>query len=400
MPIAHDTLAVLLAGGNGTRLDPLTRHICKPALPFGAAFRSIDFTLSNCANSGLRAVGVATQYKPAALLAHLECAWSRASRRAPAVVPWRAEERAPATGYRGTADAVYRNLAQIESFGARLVLVLAGDHVYKMDYRPMLEEHLARGAEVTVGCIDVPVGEARHFGVLTTDADGRIERFVEKPQSRDELPAASGDTVLASMGIYVFDAAFLARVLAADAVMPGSRHDFGGDILPALIGRARVFAHAFRGAGASAPPYWRDIGTLGAYWQAHMDLLGPTPPLALDDESWPIGGAGTPPRAISSAVATARGGTVERSIVGAHCRVAGRVSHSVLFDCVEIAPGATVVDSVVLPGARIGAGSRLCGVIVDAWCRVPEGVVLERDAAGPRVLTADSSGDASYALIA
>jgi glucose-1-phosphate adenylyltransferase len=398
--LANDTVAVLLAGGNGTRLDPLTRHICKPALPFGGAFRSIDFTLSNCANSQIRAVGVATQYKPAALLAHIERAWNGVRGDGPLVVPWRAEDHAPFTGYRGTADAVYRNLGQIQASGARLVLVLAGDHVYKMDYRPMLEAHCARGAEVTVGCIDVLVAEARHFGVLTAGADSRIERFVEKPQSPAELPAVSGDTVLASMGIYVFDAEFLARVLAADAATPGSHHDFGGDILPRLVGRARVFAHAFREGGGSAPPYWRDIGTLAAYWQAHMDLLGPRPPLSLDDASWPIGGAGAPPRAITATVSTSRGGTVESSIVGAHCRVAGRVSNSVVFDGVEIAPGASVVESVVLPGARIGAGSRICGAIVDAWARVPEGSVLERDAAGPRVFAADTPAAERYALTA
>jgi glucose-1-phosphate adenylyltransferase len=204
--LADDTLAVVLAGGNGTRLDPLTRHICKPALPFGGGFRSIDFTLSNCANSGVRAVGVATQYKPAALLSHLAGAWNGAPGDGSIVVPWRAEEHAPATGYRGTADAVFRNLERIDAFDPRLVLVLAGDHVYKMDYRPMLEEHCARGADVTVGCVDVPVEDARHFGVLTVGDDGRIERFVEKPQSESQLPRTIGDAVPASMGIYVFSA--------------------------------------------------------------------------------------------------------------------------------------------------------------------------------------------------
>ena len=376
---ADDTIAVVLAGGKGTRLDPLTRHICKPALPFGGAFRSIDFTLSNCANSGVRTIGVATQYKPAVLLSHLARAWRGAADDGPEVVAWRAEEQAPETGYRGTADAVYRNLDRIRGAGTRLVLVLAGDHVYKMDYRPMLETHRASGADVTVGCLRVPVEDARHFGVLSVDDGGRIERFVEKPQTPAELPGPADDTVLASMGIYVFGADFLERVLALDAATPGSRHDFGGDILPSLIGRARVFAHALGGADRAATPYWRDIGTLRGYWQANMDLLGPNPALEIDDASWPIGTAGPPPRKIASAIATARGGAIEQSIVGDPCGVAGRVRHSVLFEGCEIGRGATIVDSVVLPGARVAAGSRLRGVIVDAGCRVPEGAVIEHD---------------------
>lgn len=400
--LASDTLAVVLAGGNGTRLDPLTRHICKPALPFGGGFRSIDFTLSNCANSGVRGVGVATQYKPAALLDHLAKTWIGACGNATTVTPWRAEELAPSTGYRGTADAVYRNLERIDAFGPRLVLVLAGDHVYKMDYRPMLEEHCARGADVTVGCIEIPIQDARHFGILTAACDGRIERFVEKPRSKAELPATAGAAVLASMGIYVFNVDFLERALAVDAVTPGSRHDFGVDVLPKLIGHAGVFAHALRGADGLGAPYWRDIGTLRAYWQAHLDLLGPAPLLALDDASWPIGGSASAPRAISSSLSTARGGTIQDSIVGAHSSVAGRVLHSVLFDGVEIGRGATIVDSVILPGARIGAGSRLRGVIVDAGCRVPEGAVLERDGSitEPLVFASATGREETYALIA
>ena len=373
-----DTLAVVLAGGNGTRLDPLTRHVCKPALPFGGGFRSIDFTLSNCANSGVGVIGVATQYKPAALLAHLAGAWNGAADDgSPLVLPWHADERAPGRRYHGTADAVYRNLKCIDELDPRLVLVLAGDHVYKMDYRPMLEEHRASEADVTVGCIKVPIEDARHFGVLTVDDRGRIEHFVEKPKSWADLPGTPSDTVLASMGIYVFSAGFLARTLKADARTPTSRHDFGAEILPKLVRNARAFAHAFRGCG-SAAPYWRDIGTLPAYWRSHMDLLGPAPVLTLDDVEWPIRGATRAPRMIAAPLTTARGGTIEDSIVGAGYRVAGQVLHSVLFDDCEIGRGAAVVDSVVLPGAHIGAGSKLRGVIVDSGFRVPEGAVLER----------------------
>ncbi|HJR70826.1 MAG TPA: sugar phosphate nucleotidyltransferase, partial [Gammaproteobacteria bacterium] len=336
--LADNTLAVVLAGGNGTRLDPLTRHVCKPALPFGGAFRAIDFTLSNCVNSGVRAIGVATQYKPAALLAHLAGTWNGAPGDS-VVVPWPADERAPNGGYGGTADAVYRNLELIDDFDPRLVLVLAGDHVYQMDYRAMLEEHCARGADVTVGCVDVAAEDARHFGILAVGDDGRIERFVEKPQSKAELPQAAGDIVLASMGIYVFSADFLARALTLDALTPGSRHDFGTDIFPRLIRNARAFAHAFLGRDGSTAPYWRDIGTLRAYWQAHMDLVGPTPLLTLDDATWPVGTVAETPQRIPAATVAARGGALEDSIAGAGCAVAGRVRHSVLFDGVEIGRG-------------------------------------------------------------
>jgi glucose-1-phosphate adenylyltransferase len=402
MPIATDladsTVAVVLAGGNGTRLDPLTRHVCKPALPFGGGFRSIDFTLSNCVNSGVRTIGVATQYKPAALLAHIEDAWNRTRRYA--VIPWRAEEHAPTTGYRGTADAVYRNLERLDELDPRLVLVLAGDHVYKMDYRPMLAEHCARGADVTVGCIRVPVEDARHFGVLTLANGGRIERFVEKPRSRAELPHADADGVLASMGIYVFSADFLERVLTIDAGTAESRHDFGADILPKLVGNARVFGHVFRSSDASPAPYWRDIGTLQAYWQAHMDLLGPTPSATVDDSAWPICSVANTPRVVRSMAVTPRGGSIENSIVGAGSSVAGRARRCVLSNGVEIGRGADVAECVVLPGARIGAGSRLRGVIVDAGCHVPAGAVLERasGAAEPPVFATAAGRAAEYAL--
>jgi glucose-1-phosphate adenylyltransferase len=399
--LADNTFAVVLAGGNGTRLDPLTRHVCKPALPFGGAFRSIDFTLANCVNSGVRTIGVATQYKPAALLAHLAGAWNGALGGS-VVVPWPAHTRAPNGGYGGTADAVYRNLDLIDEVDPRLVLVLAGDHVYRMDYRPMLEEHCARGADVTVGCVEVAVEEARHFGILAVGDDGRIEHFVEKPQSKAELPRTGDDVVPASMGIYVFGADFLARALTRDALTPGSRHDFGTDIFPKLIGNARLFAHAFRARNGSTAAYWRDIGTLRAYWQAHMDLLGSRPLLALDETTWPVGTVAETPQRISAATVTTSGGTLEDSIVGPGCAVAGQVRHSVLFAAVEIGRGATVVDSVVLPGARVGSGSRLCGVIVDADCRVSEGTVVGPAApcAEPLVLTRDAAREETirYAL--
>jgi glucose-1-phosphate adenylyltransferase len=288
-PLADDTVAVVLAGGKGTRLEPLTRNVCKPALPFGASYRSIDFSLSNCVNSGIRRVGVATQHKPEALLDHLENVWGDIyTDPRHFIAPWRGETRAPGVGYRGTADAVYRNLEIIEELDRRLVLVLAGDHVYRMDYRPMLEQHCQRGAAVTIGCVEVPIEEARQFGVLTTDEHGRIARFVEKPRTRAEVPGGDRGHVLASMGIYVFDADLLARALRLDALSVTSNHDFGGDVLPRLIREADSFAWAFRAADGTRPGYWRDIGTIDAYWRAHMELLGPSRRVSLDDPDWPL----------------------------------------------------------------------------------------------------------------
>jgi glucose-1-phosphate adenylyltransferase len=375
--LAERTTAVVLAGGKGTRLSPLTRTVCKPALPFGVAFRCIDFSLSNCVNSRLRSIGVATQHEPDALLAHLWTNWNRPAVGIDTVVhAWRAEERAAQLGYCGTADAVYRNLSSIRDLESSLVLVLAGDHVYKMDYRPMLEAHFARNAAVTIGCIEVPRADARHFGILTVDNDGRIQRFVEKPRSVADR-SNTNPGVLASMGIYVFDGALLARVLHIDAAQPDSGHDFGADILPRLIEGGCAYAYRWRGT-ASAPAYWRDIGTLGAYWRAHMELLGPAPLLTLDDASWPIG-RGTRARPVNdAAAATAAGGTIVDSIVAADCTVAGHCTRSVLFEGVEVARGAKVAETVALPGAAIGAGCRLRGVIVDAGYRVADGTAVEQ----------------------
>lgn len=400
--LAADTLAVVLAGGRGTRLDPLTRHICKPALPFGGGPRSIDFALANCVNSGVRVVGVPTQYEPETLLAHLDTAWGSAALGGRAVLePWRAEANAPDIGYVGTADAAYRNLDRIAEFGRSLVLVLAGDHVYHMDYRPMLERHRAEGAAVTIGCIAVPPEDARHFGVLSCKPDGRIDHFVEKPRTAAEIPAGCDGRVWASMGIYVFDADFLANILTADALDSASHHDFGADILPRLIDRARAIAHPFTQPGGERG-YWRDIGTLEAYWRAHMELLGESPAFTVDDPSWPIGGRAPAPRKIGAAVATAGGGTAEDSLVTREAAIAGRVARSVLFENVEIARGAQVTDSVVLPGASVGAGCRLRGVIVDRDHRVPPGTRCERDQTArgfePLVLSTDRPSAAQYAL--
>lgn len=386
--LTDDTVAVVLAGGKGTRLEPLTREVCKPALPFGAGYRSIDFSLSNCVNSGIRRVGVATQCKPEVLLDHLERVWGDVfTDPQHFITPWRAEARASGA-YRGTADAVYRNLHIIEELDRRFVLVLAGDHVYQMDYRPMLAQHCDRGAAVTIGCIEVPAEDAQQFGVLTMDDRNRIDRFVEKPKTRAEIPGADGGSVLASMGIYVFDAELLSRALRLDAVSMNSTHDFGCDLLPRLIRDADVFAWRFRTPDGSQPAYWRDIGTIDAYWRAHMELLGPSPRLRLDRPEWPMPAVGG---------AVTRSGTVGNSLVAGTAAISGTVQHSIVFDGAEIRRGAEIVDTVILPGAVIGTGCRLRGVIVDSGCRIPGGTVIDRSAGGavpfermkPSVVTRD-----------
>jgi glucose-1-phosphate adenylyltransferase len=328
------------------------------------------------------------------LLAHLCAHWNGGNvGHASVVQAWRAEECAEHGNSCGTADAVYRNLASIRHSEDSLVLVLGGDHIYKMDYRPFLAAHRARNAAVTIACIRAPIEDACRLGTLAVDDDGRVERFIEKPQRFADVPSAIGGDALTSMGVYVFEAAFLARTLLLDASRAESGHDFAADILQRLIKRERVYAHPFNGTDEK-PAYWRDVGTLTAYWQAHMDLLGPAPLLTLDDPDWPLGGAAMTPRIVTTATATTNGGTVEDSIVPANGTITGHVLRSVLSDGVEVGRGATLTDTVVLPGAVIGAGSRLRGVIVDAGSRVRPGTVIERcsDAAPPPVLCPHRTG--------
>jgi glucose-1-phosphate adenylyltransferase len=377
--VAVRTAVIVLAGGKGTRLAPLTRHICKPALPFGGSLRCIDFSLSNAVNSGLRRIAVATQYKPDALLEHLWSRWnSVAVGDAPVIRAWRAEERAERFGGCGTAHAVYRNFASIRDVEDSLVLILAGDHVYKMDYRPLLESHVARDADITIACVKVPLADCRRLGCLTVGDDARVERFVEKPRDLADVGQACDGEVLASMGIYVFGAKTLADVLATDATASRSGHDFSADILPQLLAGGAAYAYEFREAGSAARAYWRDIGTLQSYWQAHMDLLGPAPLLTLDDPAWPLGRVAANTRSVVGTAATADGGTLVDSIVATSCNVRGHVQRSVLSGDVEVACGARICEAVVLPGAVIGSDCRLRGVIVDAGYRVPDGTLIER----------------------
>jgi glucose-1-phosphate adenylyltransferase len=375
----RSTYAVVLAGGRGSRLKQLTDERAKPALPFGGEMRIIDFTLSNCINSGLRRIGVLTQYKSQSLIRHVTRGWGFLDAGLDEfvdVVP--AQQQTGEGWYSGTANAVYQNLGMLRDAEVKHVLVLAGDHVYKMDYGRLIAEHVTRGADVTLACIDVPLAQAGAFGVVDVDADGRVRAFDEKPRHPPPLPDRPG-FARASMGIYVFDAAFLRRELCRDAGDPCSCHDFGSDILPRAVARARVFAHDFAesctGRGG-APPYWRDVGTLDAYWEANLDLTRPQPALDLYDEHWPIRSLQHQlPPAKFVFDADGRRGTAIDSLVGGGCIVSGAtVRRSVLFSKARLGEGSVVEDSLVLPGAVLGRHVVLRRAIVDARCVLPDGI--------------------------
>jgi glucose-1-phosphate adenylyltransferase len=372
---AIDTLAVVLAGGRGSRLGPLTAEECKPALPFGRG-RNIDFSLSNCINSGIRRVGVATQYRPESLVHHIETEWRViAERHAARVENWPASACAPGEGYGGTADAVFRNWGRIEAVKPRHVLVLAGDHVYKMDYRALLERHLETGADATIGCVEVDLDDASQFGILSVDGDGRVVRFTEKP-SRLEPDVPGSRRALASMGIYVFATDALQRVLAEDAASATSSHDFGHDIIPKLARTARLFGHVFRADSVVGGGYWRDIGTLTAYWQAQLELLDPDSVLRRTQAQWPIL-TWPAPEAACCASAARRKAHCRDALVGPDCEFDDAfIVRSVLCQGVRVGPHACVRDSVVLPGATIGKACYLDRAIVAPGCVVPDGTVI------------------------
>lgn len=370
---ATRTLAIVMAGGSGSRLAPLTRWHAKPALPFGGQYRNIDFTLSNCVNSGIRRIAILTQYKAHSLIQHVCRGWGFLCPEVNEFVEvWPAQQRAGNGWYAGTADAIYQNLDLIVSHGADYVLVLAGDHIYKMDYLPMIQAHVDGGADLTVGCVEVPIEDACSFGVMGIGPNGWVQRFVEKPAAPQAV-VPDTETALASMGIYVFDRERLTDCLRADAERAGSRHDFGFDVLPRLIDKGRVLAHVFRDDRNGVRAYWRDVGTLDQYWQANMELLADNPEMDLQDRSWPIltrAVQSAPPRFVAE-------GTAMRSIVSAGCWVAGRVEQSVLsVDC-RVERNAIVEESVVLPNVEIGAGCRIRRAIIDSGCVIPSGTTID-----------------------
>jgi glucose-1-phosphate adenylyltransferase len=376
----RNVLALVLAGGKGSRLEPLTRDRAKPAVPFGSCYRIIDFTLSNCINSGLRRILLLTQYKAASLDRHVNMGWRFLCRELDEfidVLP--PQQRLDEQWYQGTADAVYQNIYTIEKTRAEYILILSGDHIYKMDYAELLREHVESGADATVGCIPVPLAEGSSFGVMHIDEQSNVIAFDEKPAQPEHIP---GDPAhcLASMGIYVFGADFLYEQLCQDATVPGSRHDFGHNIIPSIISTHKVRAFPFRDKNTGKQHYWRDVGTLDAYYEANMDLVHVAPELNLYDKSWELRTyhPPLPPPKFVFADTTNREhprvGTALDSIVGAGTIISGgRVERSVISPNVRVNSWATVEDSILLEGVDVGRHAKIRKAIIDKRVQVPEG---------------------------
>jgi glucose-1-phosphate adenylyltransferase len=384
--LTQNTLALVLAGGRGSRLGPLTDWRAKPAVPFGGKFRIIDFTLSNCINSGIRRIGVLTQYKAHSLIRHVQRGWGFLRGEFGEFVELLpAQQRLSEAWYAGTADAVYQNIDIIRRHAPDYVVVLAGDHVYKMDYGPMIALHAQRNADVTIGCIEVPLAEASQFGIMAIDADHRIRAFDEKPAAPRPMPGRPG-MALASMGIYVFSREFLLSALKADACDPASAHDFGRNIIPALIDRCAVYAYPFRDEASGEPIYWRDVGTIDAYWHANLELAAVVPPLDIYDSHWPIWTyqEQAPPAKFVFDDADRRGTAID-SLVSSGCIVSGAtVRRSCLFYNVRIEARSWIEDCVLLPDVAIGANCRITRAVVDKGCRIPDGTCIGVDAAADR----------------
>ena len=379
--LTRDTLALILAGGRGTRLKQLTLWRAKPAVPFGGKFRIIDFPLSNCINSGIRRIGVLTQYKAHSLIQHIQKGWGFLRGEFGEFVELLpAQQRIETSWYAGTADAVYQNMDIIRNHAPKFVLVLAGDHVYKMDYGAMIAHHVDHDADMTVGCIDVPIDRAREFGVMTADASGRVVRFDEKPENPQPYPGRP-DMVLASMGIYVFNTAFLFEQLIKDADMRNSAHDFAKDIIPSIINDYRVMAYPFRGPQGDKQSYWRDVGTVDAFWEANMELIGVTPELNLYDQEWPIWTyqEQLPPAKFVFDDNDRRGMAVDSTVSGGDIISGSLVRRSLLFSNVHVHSFCTITDSVILPNVDIARNCRLKKVVIDKGCDIPEGTVIGED---------------------
>ena len=384
--LQRTTLAIVLAGGRGTRLGPLTDKRVKPAVYFGGKFRIIDFALSNCLNSGIRRIAVVTQYKAHSLLRHLQRGWGFLRGEFNEFVDlWPAQQRVEgAHWYRGTADAVYQNLDIIQSIAPRYVVVLAGDHVYKMDYTRMIADHEQSGADCTVGCIEVPRLDARAFGVMAVDETRRVTGFVEKP---DDPPAIPGrpDTALASMGIYVFSTEYLCRLLEENLTRTETDHDFGKDIIPRVVTDGLAIAHPFSlscvSSAPDAEPYWRDVGTIDAYWSANLDLASTIPALDLYDRSWPIWTyqEQLPPAKFVRDMNGLQGSGTNLIVCGG-CVISGsQLMRSVLSSNVVVKSFCNITEAVLLPGVTVGASCRLRKVVVDRGCELPDGTVIGED---------------------
>lgn len=377
--LTRQTLALVLAGGRGSRLKQLTLWRAKPATPFGGKYRIIDFPLSNCINSGIRRICVLTQYKAHSLIQHIQRGWGFLRGEFGEFVELLpAQQRIDESSwYRGTADAVYQNLDIIRTHEPDFVLILAGDHIYKMDYGPMLAHHVESKADVTVGSVEVPRERACEFGVLTVNEQNEVIRFTEKPKEPETLPGRE-NMALASMGIYVFNTQFLFERLIEDADLQTSNHDFAKDILPRLVGQHRVVSYPFRDVQTKAQSYWRDVGTVDAFWEANMELVGIDPELNLYDEHWPIWTYldQSPPAKFVFDDDGRRGMAVD-SMVADGCIISGGyVNHSLLFSGVQVHSYVKLRDAVVLPGVDIGRYCQLDRVIIDRACIIPPGTVV------------------------
>jgi glucose-1-phosphate adenylyltransferase len=378
-------MAYVLAGGRGSRLLELTDKRVKPAVYFGAKSRIIDFALSNALNSGIRHIAVATQYKAHSLIRHLQRGWNffRSERNESFDILPASQRVSETMWYEGTADAVYQNIDIIESYAPEYIVILAGDHIYKMDYEVMLQQHVSQGADVTVGCLEVPRLEATGFGVMAIDETDRVISFLEKPANPPGMPD-NPDMALASMGIYVFSTRFLLEQLRRDAAELGSSRDFGKDIIPDLVEHGKAVTHRFTTScvrsSSEAEAYWRDVGTLDAYWAANIDLTQAAPGLDLYDTEWPIWTYAeiTPPAKLTRDESGE--GEVIDSVLSGGCIVSGAVlRRSLLFTGARVHSNASLEEAVVLPGAEIARSARLSKVIVDHGVRIPQGLVVGED---------------------
>jgi glucose-1-phosphate adenylyltransferase len=374
--VLRDVLAIVLAGGRGSRLDPLTRDRAKPAVPFGGIYRIIDFTLSNCINSDLRKILVLTQYKAISLSRHIDQGWRFLCRELDEyieVIP--PQQRIAEQWYQGTADAIYQNVYTIEKAAPRDTLILAGDHIYKMNYAEMIGFHRERRADLTIACLPVPLIKSREFGIMQVDSAGRVVGFLEKPQDAPSLPGQP-DMTLASMGIYVFSTDIMYELLFQDAAKKeGSQHDFGKDIIPGMLSQSRVFAYPFRDENRKQAAYWRDVGTIDAYVQTNMDLIQVDPILNLYDRNWPIH-TYQPPYPPPKFVHTdpdRRGAALNSIVCQGSIVSGGQVYRSILSPGVRINSFALVEDSILFDGVEVGRHARVRRAVIDKEVRVPAG---------------------------
>jgi glucose-1-phosphate adenylyltransferase len=379
--LTRGTLAVIMAGGRGERLKDLTEDRCKPATPFGGKFRIIDFALSNCVNSGIRQISVLTQYKAHSLIQHIQRGWGYLRGEFGEfveIIP--AQQRRGSDWYQGTADALWQNMDLIRAHRPLHVLVLAGDHIYKMDYGPMIGFHVEKEADITVGVVEVPVARAREFGVLGVDESNRVLNFLEKPRDPPPMPGRP-DMALASMGIYVFNPRLLERLLRADAEDPASAHDFGKNIIPDAIDRLRVFAYPFEDVRTKAQNYWRDVGTVDAYYDANLELVTVSPELNIYDEQWPIWTyqEQLPPAKFVFDDPDRRGAALD-SMVSGGCIISGsRVAKSLLFSNVRVHDYSQIEGAVILPRVRVGERCVIRRAIIDEGSLIPDGMQIGVD---------------------